>query len=203
MANITVATRGICNPAWNGSYYPEDLPADWKLVYFANDFSACLLTTRDLHELAVGGEDFFSDLPEGFRIFLEPGAQPLPPLTASFFDRVTGFVVFANQSSDDSLPSLVRDTGKPYCLFVDQQDTSFFIRADEQAVALQPCHASPLKPALHCALIGREEAMDLRQLKGRLAQWLQNDNEEHMLLIDGGMDIEAIRNVTVLIQLLT
>ncbi len=39
----TVAAWGWEHPAWTGGFYPDDLPDDWRLAYYANEFRAVIV----------------------------------------------------------------------------------------------------------------------------------------------------------------
>ncbi len=57
-----VLAVGWDHPAWQGSFYPDDLPADWRLTYYANEVPGVLLfiegermdmaVLKNLHQLA-------------------------------------------------------------------------------------------------------------------------------------------------------
>ena len=54
------------------TFYPDDLPEDWRLTYFANAFPAVLVPAalwqeRSVHELS----DWRADVHAGFRFFLD------------------------------------------------------------------------------------------------------------------------------------
>lgn len=60
------------HPHWDGSYYPDDLPADWRLAYYANDFTCVLLSEaawRMADEVEWG--EWRDEVPPGFRFLLE------------------------------------------------------------------------------------------------------------------------------------
>ena len=67
------------HPAWEASYYPDDLPTDWQFGYYANELGAVLLepagwlagAAADLADLAVDAHDDFR-----FYLLLDP-AQDL------------------------------------------------------------------------------------------------------------------------------
>jgi len=40
---LLFGARGWECAAWNGVYYPDDLPAGWRLAYYANEFPAVLV----------------------------------------------------------------------------------------------------------------------------------------------------------------
>jgi hypothetical protein len=68
---------GWDHPGWKGVFYPDDLPPEWRLSYFANEFSAVLVP-----QYAWEGEDkvplggWVDDVSDGFRFFLEL-AEPI------------------------------------------------------------------------------------------------------------------------------
>ena len=67
-----------------GGFYPDDLPPEWRLNYYANAFeSACLPLTA----LPVDGElreEWLDSLPEGFRLSLraDDAVAAVPPAEA-------------------------------------------------------------------------------------------------------------------------
>lgn len=202
MSKITVVPIDILSRTWNDSYYPPDLPGDWRLAYFANDFSACLLTVEDLATLAANADEVISDLPDGFRIFLEITDQKMPELCRIVYERLSGLVVFAGSPLQSGFEKNLQDYGKPFCVFARRTQSSCR-QMDLNEVGLPPCHTDPFNADLHCAFISGPEARDLRQLKERLLHWLRKDNDERFLFVDAGMEIDAIRSVSVLVQLLT
>jgi len=42
-AEIKVACSNWQNTLWGAAFYPEDLPLDWQLDYYSNEFSALLI----------------------------------------------------------------------------------------------------------------------------------------------------------------
>lgn len=63
--------------AWAGSFYPHDLPREWRLGYYANEFSAVLVPGRRFATAEVGRvEGWREDVPSGFAFWVEvaPGA---------------------------------------------------------------------------------------------------------------------------------
>lgn len=73
---LLLGTAGWVRPDWVADYYPPDLPADWRLGYYANDCDCVLLTRADLEGLDVELlADMLSETPDGFRCFIETGAE--------------------------------------------------------------------------------------------------------------------------------
>lgn len=73
---LRFGTVGWRHPDWAGSYYPEDLPEEWQLGYYANELSAVLLPASvwraaSTQQLA----DWAGDVHAGFLFYLfaDPG----------------------------------------------------------------------------------------------------------------------------------
>ena len=69
---IHVAARGWLHPSWHGSFYPEDLPEDWQLSYYSNEFRAVVVPASEWTNLDhVEMERWIEDVPEEFIFYLE------------------------------------------------------------------------------------------------------------------------------------
>ncbi len=55
---------------WLGCFYPDDLPEDWRLSYYANEFSGVLLPQDKWCNDNADFEQWLEDVPEGFRFYL-------------------------------------------------------------------------------------------------------------------------------------
>jgi hypothetical protein len=57
-------------PAWIGEFYPDDLPSEWRLTYYANEFPGVLIPQQILTALnAQKMRDWDADVGEGFRFY--------------------------------------------------------------------------------------------------------------------------------------
>ncbi|RDH81365.1 MAG: hypothetical protein DIZ80_14840 [endosymbiont of Galathealinum brachiosum] len=54
---------------WQGSFYPDDLPVDWRLTYYANEYSAVLVPESKWRSKEADFEQWADDVPEGFRFY--------------------------------------------------------------------------------------------------------------------------------------
>ena len=79
--NLKIGARGWRHRQWNGLYYPDDLPVEWQLTYYANDFQV-VLVPDEYWEKSKGYdlEEWFEAVDEGFRFYLE-----CPPLEDNFY----------------------------------------------------------------------------------------------------------------------
>lgn len=67
-----VAARGWCHEGWRGGFYPDDLPEDWRLAYYGNEFRAVVIPAAHW-EIAdsLEVERWLEDTPESFIFYLE------------------------------------------------------------------------------------------------------------------------------------
>ncbi|TXF12851.1 DUF72 domain-containing protein [Pelomicrobium methylotrophicum] len=67
------------HPQWVGSFYPEDLPAEWRLAYY-NQWFDCVLVPAHRWMAAAAEElaRWRADTLDRFRFVLETGPQPVP-----------------------------------------------------------------------------------------------------------------------------
>jgi hypothetical protein len=72
---IEVIARGWDRPDWCGKFYPEGLPDEWRLSYFANAFDSVLIPPTVWQEAPRGRlAQWAEEVPERFRFYLELGA---------------------------------------------------------------------------------------------------------------------------------
>ncbi len=70
MSRVRIATIGWDFPSWAESYYPEDIPDDWKLAFYANDFSAVVLPEQLWRKEALSSfVEMLDDLDETFGVY--------------------------------------------------------------------------------------------------------------------------------------
>lgn len=77
---ILIGTRGWNHPGWAGAFYPENLPADWRLSFYANNLRSVLVPAETWEQGAAAdvrawAEDVYAE----FRFVLElPAALSTP-----------------------------------------------------------------------------------------------------------------------------
>jgi len=67
--SIVVGACDWDHPQWRKTFYPEDLPEDWRLSYYANEFSAVLVPQEKWQSEEADFEQWAEDVPEGFRFY--------------------------------------------------------------------------------------------------------------------------------------
>jgi hypothetical protein len=87
-AGVAILVRGWNLPAWAGAFYPDDLPPEWRLPYFANAFPAVLLPAPEwLAAGPAGLAAWAAEVPARFRFYLE---QPAGPADAALLAAASG-----------------------------------------------------------------------------------------------------------------
>lgn len=77
---FSLAAAGWDHDRWQGVIYPDDLPSDWRLAYYANAFDAVLVPAAQW-PAATGDElaCWVADTPPAFRFYLDWVAAPGGP----------------------------------------------------------------------------------------------------------------------------
>ena len=92
MTVLFVGARDWDHPDWQGTYFPEDLPADWRLSYYANEFSTVLVDVARV--LGPDGPDWEADTPESFRVVVrDDGASDVDAVARCLGGRLGAWLL--------------------------------------------------------------------------------------------------------------
>ena len=70
--DLLLGARDWEHPSWGVDFYPEDLPADWRLSYYANEFQAVMVpTARWMGSSPEDLRQWQEEVPQGFRFYFE------------------------------------------------------------------------------------------------------------------------------------
>lgn len=80
---LLIGSRDWEHVSWEDSFYPDDLPADWRLTYYANEFRVVLVPAARL----AGGQtaQWASDIDAGFGFICETPPGLVAPAEAQAF----------------------------------------------------------------------------------------------------------------------
>jgi hypothetical protein len=69
---FTVGSRGWRHSHWVGGFYPDDMPQDWWLSYYSNEFRSVLIPWNYLQEAdASTAQQWKTDVHDEFKFFIE------------------------------------------------------------------------------------------------------------------------------------
>ena len=99
MARVRIGTIGWEFESWDNGYYPEDIPQEWKLGYYANDLTAVVVPESvwkqaDAEDLEEMSEDIHEDFGFYFQVASSlPSAGERELVKEVFADTCLGFLV--------------------------------------------------------------------------------------------------------------
>jgi hypothetical protein len=164
LPTLVVGARGWEHPAWQGIYYPEDLPAQWRLAYYANDFRGVLVPASHWTGMrAQDWQDWAEDATAPFRFYLEL------PSKAPERARATERLGACREALGDKLAAvLVSDRANPHSLGTQPHDCRALEPLSEKGRgtahwALDPAPSQAGR--LEVALIGPAGLSNLRGLR--------------------------------------
>jgi len=187
---------------WQGPFYPDDLPADWRLSYYANEFSVVLVPfsvwTADECAKCVTWHD---DVPESFRFVLDitpfSGEKDvlrcLKVVVDGLGDRLAGIVSWAILSSEEAR-QIESTVGSGLLITPSPDDISPVIGMDRAS-----------NSALVCLLLPDELGRDLVALRVLMESLMIAEASWHVAMIFFSGEppaIKVIKDAEVLQQLL-
>ena len=187
---LGLGSYGWQHAEWNGSFYPDDLPEDWQLGYYANQFSAVLVPQaywqKDTGFDMQGWQD---DVAEDFRFYIE---WP--------FDSVDGKLQSLCLQQCQSLGQLLGG------IIVNQDiELKTYLPVyyrHQQATSGQQIWTVENNAQSGVALVMLAE-QDLRTQRKWLEQFAVSTEHLHcVLLSDASPDIDSLGNLKTLIELL-
>ena len=94
LADVVVGARGWLHERWMESFYPEDIPEDWRLGFYANEFNTLLVPWSQWRESVAELEEELDDTADDFHLYLELPSQfqSLPTHLSGIKEHVTGLV---------------------------------------------------------------------------------------------------------------
>ena len=130
---LMVGTIGWNHDDWIGSFYPDDLPDDWRFAYYSNEYRAVLVTANQFQSLdKMTIAEWAEDSDEAFRFVIgipetlvsETDTLPLKNFLAELAplgSRVCGFLLLLDIIDEGATSALARTADQlqqfgPVCL---------------------------------------------------------------------------------------
>lgn len=116
-ARLRYGARGWEHPGWAGTFYPDDLPPQWRLAYYANEFATVLVPwERWIGAPAAELAGWVEETGERFRFLLEVAdagrAAGRPEAAAALGPRFGGWVPAGPWPAGAAAMPLVTEGGR-------------------------------------------------------------------------------------------
>lgn len=177
---MLLGAYGWMHDSWNGTFYPEDLPQDWQLSYYSNEFNAVLVPagvwSEDFcatSETSFSCEDWLDSVSDDFHFYIECRPDMLSKISLSDISfqafsenlqilqpQLAGFVVI-----DEEIPAA---SVKIITGLADSLETAMFASYSNRQVGLKNRQATYFqderKSLFHFALL-ENDLLDLRVVR--------------------------------------
>ncbi|MBD3669396.1 MAG: hypothetical protein HUJ29_01375 [Gammaproteobacteria bacterium] len=202
--SVLVGASGWEFPAWEDRLYPEDLPEDWRITYYSNEFSVVLLPLSRLAEADEEEvETWVEDTHDSFRFVLEIDqalSEGVKPRLRQLASKLLAVVVHCEEvtlpSELEGLPRVLEKVAAKHCE-LDLQHGMGHCWDGEGA----PCWGDDI--ALVC--LQAEQYKDMRKLKEiitRCEPALQQGRRLVLLFEGNAPDLEVMRGARTIAELL-
>ena len=192
LADVVVGARGWLHEQWIRSYYPEDIPGEWRLGFYANEFNTLLVPWAQWSESIEVLEEGLEDTDDDFHLYLElpDTPQTLPEHWHVVADQVRGLVCTQGDASD--WLEIDGCVGVP--LLAEIQSESVFIGYAPYGEA---------SDSIELVMIDSTKIDDLTLMREQIEQAVQlADSRLDFIFIDMEPALDAMRNTVMIAELL-
>ena len=225
---IAIGACGWLHKSWINDFYPEDLPEDWRLGFYSNEFPVVYVTAADWVD-AADFSDWTEEVAETFRFILElPDYNFDEVLYKRALDKARllgdyclGLVIRLNPAACADLNQLENRLNEAKCiapvcidsgnLAITKECQTLFVsnnisevwHAEQAEKIISPKHTFERGNLAICHVSG--EQLDLAGLRKVIEACLAASSDQRMsvLCINGQPpSLELLRNANVLLNLL-
>jgi hypothetical protein len=175
---ISIGSCGLNHEDWVDTFYPEDMPRDWRFEFYAHEFRTLLLPACEFPDAATWLE-WHNALDDRFQLFIELPAEPDAEML-SILDKEPGVLCLKNDDSASAELAVIRDTTES----PGELNSQRVIYISEQSAG---------------------QTIDLKSWKQRLyelADSLPEGAALYIIMTGTPPSIEAMRQLTTLVELL-
>ena len=111
---LLIGAKGWDHHEWENTFYPDDLPKDWRLTYYANEFRA-VLVPQDTW-LAIEQNEinqWFEETGEQFIFFFEVGSKKVTQETLSEYQKKLAALLNALQGFENRVGGILVKVVEP------------------------------------------------------------------------------------------
>lgn len=190
LADVVVGSKGWLHDEWMLSFYPEDIPKEWCLGFYANEFNTLLVGWEDWHNAIETLKEGLDDTADDFHLYLElPEAhQALPVDLSDIKERVTGLVCAEPEKWQADADNL---------------NIRLFQVLSENGEVFQRLESFPKVEAVEAILLNGANIDDLAMMRAQLELALKiTGTRLDCIFVDEVPDMEAMQNTRMIAELM-
>jgi len=210
---IFVGSRGVSHPAWCEGFYPDDLPLEWRLSYYGNEFRALLLLQDDINSLSCEEVvEWLEDLNDDSRLLYElefDSFSALSSLPVELVRRLQGVVCTVTTAQLNVLleQTVLLPAEMPFYLRCLGDVPSAEQVEQLTARGWQLCWQDGSCSVACAPLLFVDGRLSLRELRVQVQQFLASDaieSDDLVLLLEGDSpSVKYLHQCQLLVDLLT
>lgn len=187
---LRLAARGWRHENWNDIFYPQDLPEDWQLGYYANEFPAVLVPASEWQAgTGFAIEDWQDDVSEHFRFYIEWPFDSMDNKERSLFLQQC-------QQLGELLGGIILQQD-------DELQTELAVYYSHSSAEISQQLWQPQHQGQSGVALLELSDQDMRTQRQWLEDFAASTDKLHCVVInDDPVDIESLRNFKTLIELL-
>jgi len=225
---IRTGTCGWNHDDWVYAFYPDDLPDDWRLSYYSNEFDTVLVPVHGLDSItSQEAEQWYEDTRDDFLFFIKlPDSVNLcDPALSVFLDRIRplgaklgGILLPAGLTCEQENQVARMEIQCAIYMELEQQNLPDYVKKAFSGSPADTYHAYALhqsssivgtsSAALSLLIVEKtgEQPYDLRKLR-KLVEGIMaagaDDNRVTILLGGHSSVTEDVRNIRIMVDLMT
>ena len=229
---LLIGAHGWMHSQWGGTFYPDDLPEDWQLGYYANEFSLVVIEQKAwafLHENPDIITDWIAETESGLRFVCEISVDCSEQeenvylsVVHKLGDACVGVILVGyNNWHDDSLVSAILNklpVDVPCIIDFTELPDSVVLQGWQQQYPLSICwriisdtnessfkKISAINKHVMVAVRIQSGLLTLKQLRGVIETVCNNSGADNniLLIVDGDPpDVELMRNAQLIYDML-
>ncbi|MCK4707419.1 MAG: hypothetical protein KAU21_02295 [Gammaproteobacteria bacterium] len=191
--SCSIGAWGWRHPEWEKDvFYPDDLPEDWQLSYYSNEFDLLVVPASDWSAEGYGEDDWLDDVEDKFVFYIDWPFQQLVSqqdyLKCAESCRQLGEQLAAVLVNDSQWQQLGPEQQEWF-----KSATEGF---DVKRYGSEPVTGNKL------LLLCSNSSESLRDLGERLKKLLQSSDIEHIVLADENVNISRLKELKTIVELL-
>ncbi len=216
---LLIGACGWFHAGWLDDYYPHDLPADWRLSYYANEFPVVLVAEAEWCLPEVNAAHWCEETEASFRFVLEMAVTEVEQLqnylskVAAFEDRCAGILLCVSGNIEITSLGNILDkvtTFAPVCVDFGNQDIADNVIQVLKQKQISRCwHGEGAPEGLSLGAFAVTRIVTDDTNPRQIRHWVENclkagdTQRQTILLFDGNPpSIEVIRQAQIILDLL-